>query len=163
MEEGAAGALPDADDLQAWKATDDRLIRRAMRAIDHQVSGLKRLTARYFGGADARGWIDQEIPMLGGRTPREAVSTSEGRRQVQELLRTYLPSQGPGGMVIEPPVDEMRRLLGLPPEEGDDRGVAGEPSKRPQRSGIFDAREKRKRKRAREKKARRAKGKKRRT
>lgn len=34
-------------------------------------------------------WIDMQIPALGNCTPREAVKTSEGREQVEQLLREF--------------------------------------------------------------------------
>jgi len=34
-------------------------------------------------------WVDEKIPALGGRTPREAVQTSEGREKVEEILRDW--------------------------------------------------------------------------
>ncbi len=107
-------------------------------------------------------WVDEKIPMLGGRTPREAVGTPDGRRQVQQLLRTYSPSQGPGGMVIDPPLAEMRRELGLPAEDGDESADTQKPAEGSGRSGMFAARKKRKQARSREKKARRDKRKKKR-
>jgi len=101
-------------------------------------------------------WVDEKIPMLGGRTPREAVGTPDGRRQVQQLLRTYPPSRGPGGMVIEPPLAEMRRQLGLPAEDGDDRTDSNRRTQGPRPAGIFAARKERKRALAKQKKSRRA-------
>jgi hypothetical protein len=34
-----------------------------------------------------RGWLDEPIPALDGKTPREAVRTKRGRERVAELLR----------------------------------------------------------------------------
>ena len=34
-------------------------------------------------------WVDESLPALGGRTPREAVKSEAGRRQVEELLRDF--------------------------------------------------------------------------
>jgi hypothetical protein len=64
-------------------------------------------------------WIDEAIPALGGQTPREAVRTPEGRRKVEDLMRSL---DGPGGMPgLTVPLAEMRRRLGLgadgPPEQ----------------------------------------------
>jgi hypothetical protein len=57
------------------------------------------------------GWIDEAIPALGGRTPREAVRTPDGRRKVEDLIRSF---EGPGGMPgLTVPRAEMRRALGL--------------------------------------------------
>ena len=34
-------------------------------------------------------WVDQKIPALDGKTPREAVKTPEGRKEVEELLKDF--------------------------------------------------------------------------
>jgi hypothetical protein len=34
------------------------------------------------------GWVDEKIPALGGKTPRQAVKTTEGRESVEALLRS---------------------------------------------------------------------------
>jgi hypothetical protein len=34
-----------------------------------------------------REWLDASLPALGGKTPRKAIKTKEGRRQVEDLLR----------------------------------------------------------------------------
>lgn len=36
-----------------------------------------------------RDWLDQPVPALGGKTPRQAVRSSGGRRQVVDLLKSY--------------------------------------------------------------------------
>jgi hypothetical protein len=40
------------------------------------------------------GWIDEKIPALGGRTPRQACKTEEGRTQVTRMIQTM---RDPGG------------------------------------------------------------------
>jgi hypothetical protein len=91
-------------------------------------------------------WIDHKIPMLGGQTPREAVRTKGGRRQVQQLLRTLPAAMGPGDTAIEPPLAEIRRQLGLPPED-EIVSTTGLPS-----GTMFDDRNARKRARRKQKK-----------
>jgi hypothetical protein len=60
-------------------------------------------------------WADQPLPALGGKTPREAVATEEGRKKVRELMheieevenrsrRLGLPAMG---------VKELRETLGI--------------------------------------------------
>ena len=34
------------------------------------------------------GWVDENIPALGGKTPRQAVKTADGRESVEALLRS---------------------------------------------------------------------------
>ena len=62
------------------------------------------------------GWIDQKIPALGGKTPREAVKSSDGREAVEALLK-----DAERGRSKDPFMDEanregarrVRELLGL--------------------------------------------------
>lgn len=77
-------------------------------------------------------WVDKSVPALGGRTPRQAVQTAEGRRQVQQLLRTLAPTIVEGGE-IAPPVEELRSILGLPPEPDRPGGAAPGGSRRRRR------------------------------
>jgi hypothetical protein len=70
----------------------------------------ERLRAHY------RGWVDDKIPALGGRTPREAVSDPDGREAVEALIVDIER----GGETMRPPLDpaivrELRETLGLPP------------------------------------------------
>ena len=60
-------------------------------------------------------WIHEPIPLLGGRTPMEAVQHPDGREIVESLLLDMERSfDGPGysGM-LRPDVGAVRRLLGL--------------------------------------------------
>ena len=65
-----------------------------------------------------RAWPDQSVPALGGITPREAMRTERGRRQLEDLLRsmereTPAPaSEFSGGMSV----DALRRELGMLPK-----------------------------------------------
>jgi len=70
-------------------------------------------------------WVDIQLPALGGRTPRQAVQTADGRRQVQQLLRSLVPTVFDGSEVA-PPLAELRQTLGLPPEP--DRSGEGKPA-----------------------------------
>jgi len=70
----------------------------------------ERLRAHY------RGWVDEKIPALGGRTPREAVRDPDGREAVEALIIDIER----GGETMRPPLDpaivrELRETLGLPP------------------------------------------------
>lgn len=57
-------------------------------------------------------WLDEQVPALGGLTPREACATTDGRGQVARMIRTMPPATMPGG-TLEPPRDELLRELGL--------------------------------------------------
>jgi hypothetical protein len=63
-----------------------------------------------------RQWIDDSIPALGGLTPRQAVKTPEGRRQVLELIDHATRMQKamrktPG--VFAPDYRKVKKMLGL--------------------------------------------------
>jgi len=61
-----------------------------------------------------RSWPDEQLPALGGRSPREAVRDAEGREAVQALLRQFerdLARQDPA--LNAGIVDELRATLGL--------------------------------------------------
>ena len=63
-----------------------------------------------------RQWIDESIPALGGLTPREAVKTREGRRQVLELIEYSVQIQSrmpqtPG--MFAPDYRKVKKVLGL--------------------------------------------------
>lgn len=46
------------------------------------IAALQQFKARHYAG-----WLDQPVPALGHRTPRQATKTKKGRRQVDLLLR----------------------------------------------------------------------------
>lgn len=60
-------------------------------------------------------WIDQEIPALGGLTPRKAVTHKEGRELVEAILFSFEEgnrrTDKPSLMV---PVADLRKRLKLP-------------------------------------------------
>ena len=67
---------------------------------------LTQVTADY-----ERRWLDEAIPALGGRTPRDAVTDPIGREQVEQLLATFpVPDASDAGMMNP---DRIRKALGL--------------------------------------------------
>jgi hypothetical protein len=56
-------------------------------------------------------WVDEEIPALGGRTPREAVGDPVGREEVEQLLASMPDVEAMGGFGMDPA--RIRALLGL--------------------------------------------------
>lgn len=63
-----------------------------------------------------RQWIDEEIPALGGLTPRQAVKTPEGRRQVLALIEEGRQMQQqmkdvPG--MFSPDYNKVKQMLNL--------------------------------------------------
>ncbi|MGA7218633.1 MAG: SEC-C metal-binding domain-containing protein [Candidatus Sulfotelmatobacter sp.] len=72
------------------------------------------------------GWINKKIPILGGKTPLQAVLDPDGKEIVEALLREWERGGDrrgfPGG--IRPDMDAVRRLLGLATEEPATRNPA---------------------------------------
>jgi len=63
-----------------------------------------------------RQWIDESIPALDGLTPREAVKTPKGRKQVLELIEYSVQmqkrmAQMPG--MFAPDYRKVKKMLGL--------------------------------------------------
>ncbi|MCK6448304.1 MAG: hypothetical protein L6Q99_18100 [Planctomycetes bacterium] len=57
-------------------------------------------------------WLDECLPMLGGRTPREVAASARGREQVALLIRAMPPlctEDGP----LEPPREELLEAIGV--------------------------------------------------
>jgi len=62
------------------------------------------------------GWIDQKIPALGGKTPREAVKSADGREAVEALLKDAERDRGQDPFMSEANrkgARRVRQLLGL--------------------------------------------------
>ena len=63
-------------------------------------------------------WVDESIPALGGRTPRDAVTTADGREAVEALLQDAERPRGQDPFMLEANrkgAARVRELLGLPP------------------------------------------------
>lgn len=65
-------------------------------------------------------WPDQEIPALGGKTPRKAVATKEGREKVLDLIKDMENGEARKKKAGEPFIDlgPLRRELGIGRDEG---------------------------------------------
>lgn len=62
-----------------------------------------------------RRWVDMEIPALAGRTPRDAVSSPDGREQVEALLRQFEQDGRRQSPPLAPAIlASLRATLGLP-------------------------------------------------
>ena len=55
-------------------------------------------------------WLDESIPALHGRTPREAAADPVGRYELEQLLRTFDDDDGQPGMMS---AIRLRRALGI--------------------------------------------------
>lgn len=65
-------------------------------------------------------WLDTPLPILRGRTPREAAQSEEGKYRVAMLIRTLPTMRDRQGTVIEPPRSELLRAVGV-----EDRAASG--------------------------------------
>jgi hypothetical protein len=62
------------------------------------------------------GWVDQKIPVLGGKSPREAVKTVDGREAVEALLKDAERNRGQDPFTAEvnrKGAQRVREMLGL--------------------------------------------------
>ena len=62
------------------------------------------------------GWVDQNIPALGGKTPRDAVKTADGREAVEALLQDAVRDRNHDPFTAEANrkgSQRVRELLGL--------------------------------------------------
>src|SRR5262249_51911434 len=110
-----AAAVPDAELLE----DEARLFDEAMADLD--VDDVRprpdlqdpalREVLRQFVADHERRWLDESIPALGGRTPREAVLDPIGREQLQQLLDSF-PIPGPDDVGMFDP-DRLRKALAL--------------------------------------------------
>jgi hypothetical protein len=61
-------------------------------------------------------WLDESLPILEGKTPRQACKTKAGKQKVAMLIRTIPQPVGNEGVDIDVPRQEMLRSLGLESE-----------------------------------------------
>ncbi len=64
-----------------------------------------------------RGWVDERIPALGGKTPRQAVKTADGRESVEALLLSAERRAGRDSRLGEETlraIEDVRQTLSLP-------------------------------------------------
>ena len=91
---GSSASEAESDDL----LLDPELRREAEAMMQSQVEN----------------WIHQKIPVLGGRTPLEAVGDPDGREMVEGLLLEWeRRDEGSGPRTLRPDVSSIRRLLSL--------------------------------------------------
>ncbi len=73
------------------------------------------------------GWVDEPVPALDGRTPRQAVKTADGREKVEALLleaRRNMEGNAVMRAVGSELIDDVRRRLGLGAEPARDGQAA---------------------------------------
>jgi len=72
------------------------------------AAALREAIERYYDE-----WLDQPVPALGGKTPRQAVRTRAGREQVEVLLKLLENSAARTPSAPAPDVTRLRRELGI--------------------------------------------------
>jgi hypothetical protein len=62
------------------------------------------------------GWVRTKVPLLGGRTPLQAVADLDGREMVEALLQGWeRQNEAPGSAgIVRPDINALRSLLNLP-------------------------------------------------
>lgn len=98
------------------KSVDEALQESGPRPAPQEPPELPPDVIAEFEDRMLRQWIDESIPALGGKTPREAVKTPEGRRQVLELIEHAAQMQKrikrtPGAFT--PDYRKVKKMLGL--------------------------------------------------
>ncbi len=58
-------------------------------------------------------WVDEKVPALGNKTPRQAVKTAIGREKVEALLSDFAQKRRRGRPALVPDVGAIRKKLGL--------------------------------------------------
>jgi len=109
-----AEALPDAEvvdvDVHPFEVPDEPVRTSGMRPADLDDPAIRAVLAEHIAGYERR-WLDQSIPALGGRTPREAAGDPIGREELTRLLASF-PVPAPDSVGAMDP-DRLRAALGL--------------------------------------------------
>lgn len=91
----------------------------ALRAVPDPVEMTPEIhdALQQFVRQQEQRWVEESIPMFGGRTPREMVRTAAGRRDVEDFLADLEAMPMPSGPLPGAGMDagRIRALLGLPP------------------------------------------------
>jgi hypothetical protein len=88
---------------------DDRMgPRETIEMTPELASGLQEMFRQHY-----MKWLDEPLPILDGKTPRQACKTKAGKQKVAMLIRTIPQPVGNEGVEIDVPREEMLRSLGL--------------------------------------------------
>jgi hypothetical protein len=108
-------ALPDAElvdvDVRPFEPPADGPVRTpGAGGVDIDDPAIRAVLADYIADMERR-WLDESIPALGGRTPRQAADDPIGRAELTRLLASFpVPDEGAIGM-MDP--DRLAAALGL--------------------------------------------------
>ena len=109
-----ADALPDAElidvEVEPFKMPANRVPTSGTRPADVNDPAIRAALAEHVAGYERR-WLDESIPALGGRTPREAAADPIGREELNRLLASFpVPDEDEIGMMSPA---RLRAALGL--------------------------------------------------
>lgn len=116
---GAAGADRGGDPRAELVEDDARTFARALAehdpahapaSLDPNDPEIREVMAQIIARYEEQ-WLDESIPALGGRTPRQAAANPIGREELEQLLASF-PSAGPDNAAMMSP-DRLRQALGL--------------------------------------------------
>jgi hypothetical protein len=109
-----AAALPGAEvvdvDVHPFEMPDEPIRSSGMRRPELDDPAVRAALAEHIAGYERR-WLDDSIPALGGRTPREAAGDPIGREQLTRLLASF-PVPDPDEVGAMDP-DRLRAALEL--------------------------------------------------
>ena len=94
------------DELQSTRSDDDE----PSAPLDPNDPEVREIMEAHMARMEEY-WLDQEIPALGGRSPREAVEDPIGREEVRQLLAGFPQPSSAMPVVMDP--DRIRDALGL--------------------------------------------------
>jgi hypothetical protein len=100
---------PDGEEVE-WPLRADSDLGVPMDSLSQDDPEIRRLMSAHIAQYEAR-WLDESIPALGGRTPRDAVNDPVGREDVIRLLAS-LPIPRDGDVSAMDP-RRLRAALGL--------------------------------------------------
>lgn len=110
-----ADAIPDSEFIHdSMRSIDEAIANHEPRELPAQVSlndpAVRETLAAFIADQEDR-WLDEPIPALGGRTPRDAVTDPIGREQLSQLLDSFpVPDDSDIG-AMNP--QRLRSALGL--------------------------------------------------
>ena len=109
-----ASALPDAElvdvDPRPFEMPESPVRTAAGGPVDLDDPAIRAFMAEHIAAIEQR-WLDESIPALGGRTPREAAGDPIGREELTQLLASFPVPTGDQIGAMNP--DRLRAALGL--------------------------------------------------
>jgi len=102
--------------LKEQRSRPETPTQRRAREADEHLNALPEVQQqlRAMAAAHWRSWLDEKIPALRNRTPRQAARTAEGRERLEALLQSFAEhGAAQGDSPFRPDVPTLRKELGL--------------------------------------------------